>query len=115
MWVSIGERWVIVGDTADGGSKLHLLEKDTGAKICSAVFAGLPKRLCYDITFNQVFISCHKSDLYVGTIHGNKVSKPQNIAFDKESVGTLFSHNKCSFLVVENAIKKMLQHAVLAL
>ncbi|XP_063424887.1 E3 ubiquitin-protein ligase TRIM45-like [Mytilus trossulus] len=104
--VSFGERWVIVGDKADDGSKLHLLEKDTGAKICSAVFAGLPKRLCYDNTFSQVFIACHKSDLYVGTIHGNEVNKPQKIAFDKESVGTLFSHNKCIFLVVENAIKK---------
>ncbi|XP_052092434.1 tripartite motif-containing protein 45-like [Mytilus californianus] len=106
--VYISDKYIVVGDGATE-VKLHMLDKHTGAIIDSKVLTGDIKRLCYDSKFNQVFISCYFKNLYVATIHENTITTPQKIAFRKEYVGALFSHNEFVFLVVPNAIRKFVK------
>lgn len=105
---SIGDKYIIVGDKASK-KKLHLLNKYTGDIVDSTVLPGSLKRLCYDLKFNQVFISCYAQTLFVATIHENTIKKPQKIDFEQEYVGALFSHNHFIFLVVTNAIRKFVK------
>ncbi|XP_063420278.1 uncharacterized protein LOC134705490 [Mytilus trossulus] len=103
--ISIGDEYIVVGDRTNE-KKLHMLDKHTGTIIDSKVLTGNVKRLCYDFEFNQVFISCYGQRLVVATIHGNTIKTPQKIAFEKEFVGALFSHNHSIFLVGDNAVRK---------